>query len=253
MASHPRTGPLRAVVRENADVESSSDQYANRFRGAVGKWFLAVQTRITLDALAGLPAGASVLDVGGGHAQVAPPLIEAGYRVTVVGSDESCGTRLRPWTSTDRCAFDVADLLRLPYPDESFDAVICYRLIAHSVNWTRLVGELCRVAAHRVVIDYPARRSVNIISRRLFDMKRSIEGVTTRRFSLYGRREVAKAFDAVGFHIADERPQFLMPMVVYRLAGSALFARAAEWPGHRLGLTRRLGSPVIVRADRRRR
>ena len=117
MASHPRTGPLRAVVRENADVESSSDQYANRFRGAVGKWFLAVQTRITLDALAGLPAGASVLDVGGGHAQVAPPLIDAGYRVTVVGSDESCGTRLRPWTSTDRCAFDVADLLRLPYPD----------------------------------------------------------------------------------------------------------------------------------------
>jgi hypothetical protein len=108
------------------------------------------------------------------------------------------------------------------------------------------------VAADRVIIDYPAKRSMNIVSRRLFDMKRSIEGVTTRRFSLYGRQEIAGAFAAAGFDVAHEQPQFLLPMVLYRLAGSALLARAAEWPGHRLGLTRLLGSPVIVRADRRR-
>jgi ubiquinone/menaquinone biosynthesis C-methylase UbiE len=252
MASHSRTAPLRAAVRENADVDSSSDRYASRFGGAVGQWFLEIQTRITLAALSGLPPGAKVLDVGGGHAQVAPPLIDAGYRVTVVGSDESCGQRLKPWTSTARCAFEVADLQSMPYPDGAFDAVICYRLVAHSVNWTRLIGELCRVAADRVIIDYPAKRSVNIISRRLFDMKRSIEGVTTRRFSLYGRQEVSSAFETAGFQVTTEQPQFLMPMVLYRLARSAVFARAAEWPGHRLGLTRVLGSPVIVRADRRR-
>jgi ubiquinone/menaquinone biosynthesis C-methylase UbiE len=252
MASHPRTIPLRAAVRENADVDSSSDQYARRFSGAVGRWFLDVQTRSTLDALAGLPHGATVLDVGGGHAQAAPPLIAAGYRVTVVGSDPSCGHRLLPWTSIGQCRFDVADLQHLPYDEASFDAVVCYRLLAHSVNWIRLVGELCRVAAHRVVADYPSRRSVNIISRRLFDMKRSIEGVATRRFSLYGRREVADAFDRAGFRVATEQPQFLLPMVLYRLAGSARFARAAEWPGRATGVTRLLGSPVIVRADRRR-
>ena len=252
MASHPRAATVRAAVRENADVESSSDQYARRFRGAVGHWFLGVQARITLDALAGLPAGAKILDVGGGHAQVAPALIDAGYRVTVVGSDESCGQRLAPWTSTGRCAFEVADLQHMPYAGASFDAVVCYRLLAHSINWQRLIAELCRVAADRVIIDYPAKRSVNIVSRRLFDLKRSIEGVTTRRFSLYGRRDIAGAFAAAGFDVAHERPQFLLPMVLYRLAGSVLLARAAEWPGHRLGLTRILGSPVIARADRRR-
>ena len=230
MASHPRTAPLRAVVRENADVESSSDHYAARFRGAVGQWFLEVQTRNTLETLAGLPPGAKVLDVGGGHAQVAPPLIAAGYKVTVVGSDASCGARLHEWTSTGRCTFDVADLQHLPYADRSFDAVVCYRLVAHSVNWQRLIGELCRVAADRVIVDYPARRSV----------------------SLYGREEVSRAFAAAGFEVSDERPQFLLPMVLYRLVRSALFARAAEWPAGRLGLTRVLGSPVIVRADRRR-
>ena len=252
MVSHPRATTVLAAARENADVESSSDRYALRFRGAVGHWFLAVQTRITLDALAGLPPGAKILDVGGGHAQIAPALVDAGYRVTVVGSDESCGERLRPWTVGGRCAFEVADLLHLPYAGASFDAVVCYLLLAHSINWTRLVAELCRVAADRVLIDYPAKRSVNIVSRRLFDMKRSIEGVTTRRFSLYGRQEIADAFTAAGFEVAHERPQFLLPMVLYRLAGSALLARAAEWPGQRLGLTRFLGSPVIVRADRRR-
>jgi hypothetical protein len=48
-----------------------------------------------------------------------------------------------------------------------------------------------------------------------------------------------------------ERPQLLMPMALYRLAGSVHFSRAAEWPGCVVGLTRVLGSPVIVRADRR--
>jgi hypothetical protein len=83
-------------------------------------------------------------------------------------------------------------------------------------------------------------------------MKRSIEGVTTRRFSLYGRREVADAFGRAGFRVTTEEPQYLLPMVVYRLAGSARLARAAEWPARATGLTRLLGSPVIVRADRSR-
>lgn len=252
MASHPGARLLHPPpVRETADVDSSSDEYARRFSGRVGRWFVRVQTRATLAALAGLGEGATVLDVGGGHAQVAPPLVEAGYRVTVAGSDPVCGKRLEPWTSTGRCRFDVADLQHLPYEDGTFDAVICYRLLAHSVHWTRLVSELCRVAAHRVILDYPARRSVNIISRRLFDLKRSVEGVMTRRFSLYDRDEIADAFTAAGFQVAQEQPQFLLPMALYRLSRSAAFARAAEWPGRMTGLTRVLGSPVIVRADRR--
>ena len=238
-------------VREHADVDSSSEDYARRFGGPVGRWFLATQTRITLDALAGLPPGSTVLDVGGGHAQVAPPLVEAGYRVTVAGSAAACGRRLVPLTSTGLCRFDVADLLRLPYGAGAFDAVVCYRLLAHSVDWARLIGELCRVAARRVIVDYPSRRSVNIVSWRLFEMKLSIEKGTTRPFALYRPDEIAGAFESAGFRVAAERPQFLMPMALYRLAGSVHFARAAEWPGRMVGLTRVLGSPVIVRADRR--
>jgi SAM-dependent methyltransferase len=243
----PRAGPA-----ENADIDSSSEAYADRFAGPVGRWFLELQTRLTLAALAGLPRDARVLDVGGGHAQVAPPLIEAGYRVTVAGSDASCGARLIPWTSTGRCVFEVADLRRLPYADRSFDAVVCYRLLAHSVDWRGLIRELCRVAADRVVVDYPSRRSMNAVSDGLFGMKRSIEGAMTRPYALYRPGEIADAFAESGFGVSASEPQFFFPMVIHRVGRSARLGRALEWPARALGLTRLLGSPVIARADRRR-
>ena len=241
----------RAQPREDADIESSSEKYARRFDGPVGRWFVDSQARITLECLAGLPAGATILDVGGGHAQVAPPLVEAGYRVTVVGSDSSCGNRLVPLTSAGRCRFDVGDLQALPYGAEAFDAAICYRLIAHSIDWRHLVGELCRVARHRAIVDYPARRSVNVASSAMFRIKRSIERGTTRPFALYGRGEIARAFEDAGFAVTSVRPQFLLPMALYRLAGSVLLARTAEGVARALALTGLLGSPVIARADRR--
>ncbi len=243
--------PGTALQREDADVESSSEGYARRFDGPVGRWFLDRQTRITVECLQGLPPGATILDVGGGHAQLAPPLAEAGYQVTVVGSDSSCGERLAALTSAGRCRFDVANLQSLPYADAAFDAVICFRLLAHSVDWRHLVEELCRVARSRVIVDYPARRSVNVASSALFTIKRSIERGTTRPFALYGRAEIAEAFESAGFAVTAVRPQFLLPMALYRLAGSVPLARAAEGVARSLALTTLLGSPVIARADRR--
>jgi SAM-dependent methyltransferase len=238
-------------AREDADVDSSSELYARRFAGPVGRWFLELQASLTLQCLRGLPSGATVLDVGGGHAQLAPPLVDAGYQVTVVGSDVSCGLRLAPLTSAGRCRFDVADLLALPYLDRAFDAVVCYRLLAHSIDWQRLVGELCRAARYRVVVDYPARRSVNVASEALFRIKNSIERGTTRPFALYGRGEVARAFASAGFRVTAELPQFFLPMAFWRLAGSPGLARAAEGLARSIGATGLLGSPVIARADRR--
>ena len=60
---------------ETADIETSNDDYATRFCGKVGAWMLGMQERGVLKLLAAaVPRGAAVLDVGGGHGQLAEPL-----------------------------------------------------------------------------------------------------------------------------------------------------------------------------------
>src|SRR6478672_8026708 len=217
-------------LAEDADISTSSEDYARRFAGSAGRWFLETQTSMTLSLLSGLPSGASILDVGGGHAQITPPLIEAGFQVTVVASDPVCRARLEPWLRSRRCRFEVADLQALPYGDASFDAVICLRLLPHSISWRTLIRELCRVAKESVVLDYPSVRSANIISSQLFGMKRRVE-LNTRHFMTFRPQEVRAAFADAGFMLAAELPQFLLPMVVHRLINQARISRALEVPG----------------------
>lgn len=236
---------------ETADVDTASDDYAERFAGELGAWFLEVQASIILDLLSHLPRNATVIDVGGGHAQVTPALLDAGYGVVVVGSDPSSGMRLRPWVDGGRCRFEVADLQALPYEPGAFDAAVCVRLLPHSVSWTGLVRELCRVTRRSVIIDYPSVRSVNIISNRFFGLKKRIER-NTRPFTLFHPHQIRTAFQSNGFRVAAERPQFLFPMALHRWSNSAKLARLLELPGRRLGVTHWLGSPVILRADRQR-
>src|SRR5687768_6114406 len=99
---------------EDADVETSSEAYASRFSGGVGKWFIAVQAEATLDLLRPFPR-ARIVDVGGGHGQLAAPLAEAGYEVTVVGSTVACRSRVQRLVDGGQVRFQAADLLRLPF------------------------------------------------------------------------------------------------------------------------------------------
>lgn len=234
---------------EDADVETSSEGYARRFAGPVGAWFLEVQARLTLEALAAWPK-ATVLDVGGGHAQLTGPLVEAGFEVTVLGSAGICQERLRPWLERGAARFRAGDLLALPWPERSFDAVVCYRLLPHVTRWQALVAELSRVAHRAVVVDYPTRRSVNAVAGPLFEVKRGIEG-NTRPFRVFRDAEPAAAFAAQGFHVTSRRPEFFFPMALHRALRSAALARALETLPRALGLTRALGSPVVLRVERR--
>ena len=80
-------------------------------------------------------------------------------------------------------------------------------------------------------------------------MKRGIE-LDTRRFRTFYPSQIRNTFSEQGFVVRAEQAQFLWPMVLHRLTNHALISKAAEAPGRLLGLTSKLGSPVIVRADR---
>ncbi|MGW8195196.1 MAG: class I SAM-dependent methyltransferase, partial [Desulforhopalus sp.] len=125
------------MMLETADIETASSDYAARFKGPAGEFFLARQTEITLGLLGDLP-GARVLDVGGGHAQVAEPLVSDGFQVTVTGSDERCRSRLDRYIRSGNFAYQTCDSLALPFEDRSFDVVMTFRLLPHVVRWKEL-------------------------------------------------------------------------------------------------------------------
>lgn len=238
-----------AAPREDADVVTSSEAYARRFRGAVGRYFLERQSAAVLELVRPWP-GAAVLDVGGGHGQVTGPLVAAGYSVTVLGSDAACETRVREWTDPGRARFIAADLLSPGLPDRSFDVVLSLRLLPHVRHVPELVATLTRLARFAVVVDYPTRSSVNAVSGLFFGLKQGVEG-DTRPFTVFSDREIEAAFAAHGFTPTGRRPQFLAPMALYRAVGSAGLARALEATAGALGLTGALGSPVVLRLERR--
>ena len=235
-------------VRETPDVETSSEEYAGRFAGEVGRWFLEVQSAAVLDLLSPWK-GARVLDVGGGHAQLAPPLIERGYQVTVAGSEEGCRARLDHVLPAGSFEFRACDLLALPFPDRSFDVAIAIRLLTHLDGWRQQVAELCRVADRAVIVDYPDSRSFNRLYDLLFSLKKAVEG-NTRAYHIFKPGEVAAEAARHGFGKAVERRQFFLPMVVHRALKNARLSRLGEGASAAAGLTRWLGSPVILRSQR---
>ncbi|MDI6774777.1 MAG: class I SAM-dependent methyltransferase [Verrucomicrobiota bacterium] len=230
---------------ETADIETSSDDYAARFSGPVGEWMLQAQERITLDLLGDATAD-SILDVGGGHGQLAVPLCRRGYKVTVLGSAESCRRRIRDIVDCGQCRFLVGNVVALPFADRSFDMALCFRLLTHCERWPALVSELCRVARRAVIADYPTSHSLNRIAPALFRAKKKLEG-STRAWRLFRCREVPNEFGRHGFRLSRRRAQFFLPMVLHRVLGNRAVSAAMEGACRRLGLTGLWGSPVIVR------
>ncbi len=241
-----RTMPDDTGFPETADIETASEEYAARFRGASGQWMLDVQERITLEFLEDRP-DATILDVGGGHGQLSVPLCRKGHRVTVVGSAESCRLRLRDILDSGRCAFQVANVIELPFEDNSFDVVICFRLLTHCERWPELIAELCRVARERVIVDYPTSQSLNKIAPMLFKAKKRIEK-NTRTWRLFKHEEVYAEFGERRFELTREKAQFFLPMVLHRALKSKALSAGMEAVCRKVGLTRLWGSPVIMEA-----
>lgn len=236
--------------RLDADIETTSDGYAARFAGATGAWMLQVQERLVLKCLASLPRGSAVLEVGGGHGQLAGALIRAGYRVTVTGSDPSCRRRIDGLVRAGQCEFLRADPLALPFADREFAAVVCVRLLMHcGERWPALIAELCRVAQTAVVVDYPTSQSLNCLAEWLFPAKRKLEG-NTRTFRLFRHAEIAAAFNRAAFRPRRRAGQFFWPMVLHRVMQCRGLSRALEWLPGTIGLTRLWGSPIILHMER---
>jgi 2-polyprenyl-3-methyl-5-hydroxy-6-metoxy-1,4-benzoquinol methylase len=229
---------------EDADVHASSDEYAARFGDAVGKWMLDVQEQAVLSLLD--DESSSVLDIGGGHGQIAIPLANAQRAVTVLGSSPVCAQRLHHHIENGSMSFKCGNLIDVPFEDQAFNLVVSFRLMSHCTAWKTLIAEMCRVSSHAVIIDYPVWLSINILTPLLFTIKKRIEG-NTRTFRVFTNYEVAREFRKHGFRLAEIKRQFVFPMALHRALKSPELSQKACRVADAVGATRLLGSPVIAK------
>ncbi len=233
---------------ETADIETASDDYASRFSGEAGNFFLQQQTEITLSLLDDLPH-ASILDVGGGHAQLACPLVKKGFNVTVTGSDDICRERLDKQLPAGSFDYITCDSLALPFENNSFDVVLSFRLLPHVTRWQELIGEMCRVANKCIILDYPDRRSSNILYEQFFKVKKKMEG-NTRPFTLFSREQICSEVRKNNFDKPIFKPEFFFPMVIHRKLKNKQVSSLLETCSRYTGLTRLFGSPIIFRSNK---
>ena len=151
---------------ETADIETSNDDYATRFAGKTGAWMLDVQTRLTRRQLASFPKG-TLLDVGGGHGQLAHPLADDGWDITVLGSAPSCEKRIADVTAEGMIIEDLQNA-------DAADA--------------EPVREL--LECDTVVVSFGIRKDPQAVEafRMLAELQLQLAGLSQRRVGLFRQR-----------------------------------------------------------------
>ena len=236
------------IGSDQPDLDPSTDRYAARFQGKAGAWLLSQQTDALMKLIGDAPP-ARVLDVGGGHGQVVRPLLEVGHEVTVLATSDAALGRVGEMQS-DRLITKVGPILPLPFADRSFDFVTSFRIMAHIGDWSALLAEMTRVADSAVIFDFPIPGGANALEPLLFGVKKRLEG-DTRRFETMRRSDVSACLTSNGFAPTRHIGQFVLPMVVHRKLKQPAISGVVERAFRAVGLSSAIGTPIVMRADRR--
>lgn len=235
----------------DCDRHTSGAGYAERFCGETGKFMLERQNEVLAGFLGDL-RGKRLLDAGGGHGQNAGAVLSAGGEYTALASSpEAEGMlreRLAELSVEPSDAVEYGGLEKFPFPDRFFDVAVSFRIISHVPDWRLFLRELCRVAADSVVIDF-APSSSPFLEKAAFLVKGRLEKAS-RDFTTQRVDEIASAARECGFCLKAVERQFILPMLVHRLAGGGAFF-CLERAAVKLGVTRFFGGPAVALLKRK--
>ena len=233
-----------------ADPAMAESFDALRFGGPIGRLIADTQEEVIASFLSPL-AGKSVLDVGTGTGRAAIALARRGARVTGVDASVEMldvAARQAQAAGVEIC-FKRGDAHALDADTAAFDGVVCLRVLMHTPDWRRSLAELCRVARHRVVFDYPALLSiaaVQAIGRRMAYQF----GARVEPYRVLSDSAVRAVLTAHGFRIVDCHRQFVLPIALHKRVNSITFTSRVERALSRMGLAALVGSPVTIAAER---
>ena len=163
-------------------------------------------------ALRGTHLTGEVLEIGGGSgamaALVADRFPEARFTITDLDDEMVDVARNRLGMRTNVIAVEPADVTSLPFDDGRFDAVTCYLMLHHVIDW-----EDALVEAHRVL-----KPGGLIVGDDLVDgpVNRTIHRLDRSPFRLIARRELEPALERVGFRGCRVRPGLIGQVTRFR-------------------------------------
>ena len=233
-----------------ADPAMAATFDARRFGGPIGRMLLEDQERVLMRFL-GDVTGTRILDVGTGTGRAAMALARRGAFVTGIDAskDMLAVARTRCRDAELSVEFAEGDAHALAFADQTFDSVVCLRLLMHVPDWRKSVEELCRVARTRVVFDFPALGSTATLQA-AWRRVASRLGQPVESYRVFRMDAIAGELARHGFRVTASHKQFVLPIAFHKLVGSATFTRGVEDILAGVGLQRVAGSPVTVAADR---
>jgi ubiquinone/menaquinone biosynthesis C-methylase UbiE len=245
---HPRADHYSYSVYADPAMAEAFDTL--RFSGPIGRLIAETQEQVVASFLAPVERR-TILDVGTGTGRAALALAVRGGIVTGVDASAEmlAVAERRAKAARIEVTFTHGDAHGLAFPDRSFDAVICLRVLMHTPGWRQSLAELCRVARGRVVFDYPALWSAAALQAATRHVAHAF-GARVEAYRVLSDRAVRTALEANGFRVMNTHRQFVLPIAFHKRLNSAAATGRIEGVLSRAGLTRLLGSPVTVMAER---
>jgi ubiquinone/menaquinone biosynthesis C-methylase UbiE len=233
-----------------ADAANAQSFDARRFGGPIGDLVARGQADVLADML-GPVQGRRIIDVGTGTGRGAFLLAAAGARVTGIDASEQmlAIARERARETGADVNFQLGDAHQIEFGDRAFDIAVSLRVLMHTPRWRQCIAELCRVASHGVVLDYPSATSTALlqsIARKLLHPL----GRSSEPYRVFSDRRIRRELETHGFRITSIHRQFVLPIAVHKAIGSPRFTEISEQWLSRIGLLRLFGSPVTIYAAR---
>jgi SAM-dependent methyltransferase len=213
-------------------------EFADRYRDLESSVYASCfsYSRWRLDALLQLYLpergdGRRLLDVGCGTGHHMASLRERGFEVA--GVDGSVEMIAHARANNPGAQIKVADVDSLPFPDSSFDFVLCIEVLRYLPDFTRCVNEIARVLKPGGVCLVTAAPLFNLngywLVNRIAGLVRPAGFVHLKQFFTTSRR-LRKAFAGAGFNAPTVHGVYLGPVNwVERLAPSLLPRTLKAW------------------------
>jgi ubiquinone/menaquinone biosynthesis C-methylase UbiE len=228
------------------------DEFSARYEHGRGQGYHALIDELEADYALKWARGARVLEAGCGTGLILERLRP--HVAELVGVDLSHGMLRHAARRGQRVV--QGSITQLPFPDQSFDAVCSFKVLAHVEQIERALGELARVTrpGGHLVLEFYNPLSLRWLVKRLkpptaISDRTTDEAVFTRYDSLPAIRRALPR----GCEVVDLRGVRVVTPVeaVFRLEPAARLFRFLEQRACDAPLLRRLGGFLIVVAQKR--